>query len=169
MSTRNFALIAGVAYLALGILGLVPAMLAPPPLDAATPSFALLYGYLFGLFPVNVLHTALHIAAGFWGLCAWRQRCSAVAYARALAVVFAALALLGVIPGAGTLFGAMPLHGHDVWLHAVTALAAFHFGWRGQARARDRRHSVNDRRRRDIPVSRERRLGLADRREGFAA
>lgn len=169
MKTGTFALMAGVVYLAIGILGLVPAMLVPPPLDAPALSFALLYGYLFGLFPVNVLHTALHIAAGFWGLCAWRQRCSAAAYARALAVVFAALALLGVIPVANTLFGAMPVHAHDVWLHAITALVAFHFGWRAQARAPERRHGRGERRQRSVPVARERRFGLADRREGFAA
>ena len=169
MKTATFASIAGVVYLAIGLLGLVPAMLVPPPPDAPTTSFALLYGYLFGLFPVNVLHSALHIAVGFWGLCAWRQRCSAVSYARALAVVFAALALLGAVPGANTLFGVMPVHAHDVWLHAITALAAFHFGWRAQAGARERRHRVGDRRQRSIPVARERRFGLADRRESFAA
>ena len=169
MKTATFALIAGVVYLAIGILGLVPATLVPPPLDAPTPSFALLYGYLFGLFPVNVLHSALHTAVGFWGLCAWRQRCSAAAYARALAVVFAALALLGAMPGANTLFGVMPVNGHDVWLHAITALAAFYFGWRAQAGARERRHNAGDRRQRNVPVARERRFGLADRRESFAA
>ena len=86
MKAATFALIAGIVYLAIGILGLVPAMLVPPPIDAPTTSFALLYGYLFGVFPVNVLHSAVHIATGFWGLCAWRRRCSAVAYAREVAM-----------------------------------------------------------------------------------
>ncbi len=169
MKAPTFALIVGVADLAIGILGLVPAMLVPPPVDAPTTSFALLYGYLFGLFPVNVLHSALHVAAGFWGLCAWRQKCSPVAYARVLAVLFAALAVLGAIPGANTLFGAMPIHANDVWLHALTALAAFYFGWRAQAGSPERRHSFGDRRQRNIPVARERRFGLPDRRESFAA
>ena len=168
MKTSNFALIAGVVYLALGVLGLVPASLTPPPLDAPTPSFALLYGYLLGLFPVNVLHSAVHIAVGFWGLCAWRRKCNAVSYARALAVLFAALAALGMLPDAATLFGAMPIYGHDVWLHALTALAAFHFGWRARALRRERRNAAADRRRMSITVARERRFGLADRREGFA-
>jgi len=169
MKTSSFALIAGIAYLALGLLGLVPATLVPPPADAPPTSFALLYGYLLGLWPVNVLHSALHIAIGFWGLCAWRQKCSAVAYARALAVLFAALGLLGALPFANTLFGLMPIHGHDVWLHGASALAAFYFGWRASATARERRRSAADRRQRDLPVARERRFGLSDRREGFAA
>jgi hypothetical protein len=168
VKTSSFALVAGLVYLAIGILGLVPALLLPPPADAPGTSFALLYGYLFGLWPVNVLHSALHIAVGFWGLCAWRQKCSGVAYARALAALFAALALLGLLPGANTLFGAMPIHGHDVWLHGFTALAGLYFGWRSHATARERRRSSPERRRRSIPVARERRFGLADRREGMA-
>lgn len=168
MKTSTFALIAGIAYLVLGLLGLVPAALTPPPAEAPPPSFAVLYGYLLGLWPVNVLHSALHIAIGFWGLCAWTQKCSATAYARAIAVAFAVLAVLGALPGLNTLFGMMPIHGHDVWLHAGTALAAFYFGWRAHATATERRRSGADRRRHAIPVARERRFGLADRREGFA-
>lgn len=167
MKTSTFALVAGAVYLAVGILALVPATLVPPPPDAPATSFAMLYGYLFGLFPVNVLHTALHIAIGFWGLCAWSRKCSAVAFSRALAMIFGVLALLGVLPGASTLFGVMPIHGHDVWLHSATAATAAYFGWRAHAVARERRHSEHERRQRMIPVARERRFGLPDRREAF--
>lgn len=167
MPTPIFALLLGVLYLALGLLGLVPAMLVPPPPDAPATSFAMLYGYLFGLFPVNVLHTALHIAIGFWGLCAWSQKCSAVAFSRAVALLFGALALLGAVPGVDTLFGVMPIHGHDVWLHAATAALAAYYGWRGHAVARERRHRGTERRQLTVPVARERRFGLADRREPF--
>lgn len=167
MKTTTFALLFGIVYLGIGILGLVPAMLDPPPPDAPPTSFAMLYGYLFGLFPVNVLHTALNIAVGFWGLCAWSEKCSAVAFSRALAVLFGALALLGVLPRADTLFGLMPIHAHDVWLHAATAVFGAYFGWRAHAVARERRHATSDRRQRARPVARERRFGLADRREVF--
>ena len=53
-------------------------------------------------------------------------------YARALAVFYGLLAVLGLIPAMNTLFGLVPIHGHDVWLHAGTALVAAYFGWRGQ-------------------------------------
>lgn len=163
----TFALAAGFAYLAIGLLGLVPVMLVPPPADAPPTHFALLYGYLFGLFPVNVMDTALHIGVGFWGLCAWSRRCSAVAYARTLTLLFGALAVLGLLPGAQTLFGAMPIDGHDVWLHAVSALAGYS-AWRATP-ARERRHNAGERRRRAAPVARERRFGLADRRQRTSA
>lgn len=42
---------------------------------------------------------------------------------------YGALAVMGLIPGLDTLFGLVPIFGHDVWLHAVTAAAAVYFGW----------------------------------------
>jgi hypothetical protein len=170
VNARTFSLAVGMIYLGIGLFGLVPVTLVPPPADAPPTFFASLYGYLFGLFPTNVLQTALHMAIGFWGLCAWSQRCSAVAYCRAVAVLFGALALLGIMPGVNTLFGAMPIYGHDVWLHAFTALGAAYFAeWHAPNRVHERRHTGSDRRRQTLPVTRERRLGLADRRESFAA
>ena len=164
MTTSTFALIFGIAYLAGGLLGLVPAALMSPPADAPPTHFTMLYGYLLGLFPVNVLHSAVHVAIGAWGLAAWRGMSEPRVYARSLAILYGALAVMGLMPGMNTLFGALPLHGHDVWLHAGTAAVAAYFGWRAET-PDERRHYVSpDRRARMLPVARERRLGLADRR-----
>lgn len=168
MKSTRFALIAGIAYLLGGLLALVPATLIPPPIDAPATTFAFLYGYFLGLFPVNALHSALHLAVGVAGLAAASREARAVRYARALTVLFGALAVIGLFPSGHTLFGLMPIHGHDVWLHAGTAAAAFYFGWRVRASARERRRATPDRRQRFIPVARERRFGLGDRRESFA-
>ena len=169
MKASSFALIAGIVYLALGILGLVPAALVPPPMDTPPTRFALLYGYLLGLFPVNILQTALNIAVGALGLAAWSGRFSPTLYARALAWFFGVLAVMGMLPMLNTVFGLMPLHAHDIWLHAITALAAAYVGWRESAAMRERRRSVGDRRQRMMPVTQERRFGLADRRERFGS
>ena len=163
MNTRHFALIFGIAYLGAGLLGMIPAALMPPPPDAPPTHFTLLYGYLLGLFPVNVLHSAVHIAIGAWGLTAWRDGAASKVFARSLAILYGALAVMGLIPGMSTLFGMLPMHGNDVWLHAGTAAIAAYFGWRPEARI-DRRHAA-ERRQRMLPVARERRLGLADRRQ----
>lgn len=163
MSTATFALVLGIAYLGAGVLGLIPAALLPPPPDAPPTTVTLLYGYLLGLFPVNVLHSAVHLAIGAWGLAAWRGMANPKVYARALALFYGALALMGLIPGMNTLFGLLPMHGHDVWLHAGTAAVAAYFGWR-QEITMERRQIV-DRRQRMLPVARERRFGLADRRQ----
>jgi hypothetical protein len=164
MSTSTFALIFGIAYLGAGVLGLIPAALQPPPPDAPPTHFTLMYGYLLGLFPVNVLHSAVHLAIGVWGLTAWRSTGSALVFARVLAIFYGALAVMGIIPGMNTLFGALPLHGHDVWLHAGTALVAAYFGWRSEVPAERRMSPAPDRRQHARPVASERRFGLADRR-----
>ena len=163
MKTRTFALIAGIAYLGAGLLGLIPAALRPPPADAPPTSFTLLYGYLLGLFPVNVLHSAVHLAIGFWGIAASRDATGAKVYGRSLAILYGVLAVMGLIPGLNNVFGFIPLHGHDVWLHAGTAAIAAYFGWRTEVDV-ERRHMA-ERRQRMMPVARERRLGLADRRQ----
>jgi len=167
MKTTTFALIIGIAYLAAGVLGLIPAALMPPPADAPPTTFTVLYGYLLGLFPVNVLHTAVHLAIGFWGLMAWKELQDSKVFLRSLAIFYGALAVMGLVPGLNNVFGFIPLHSHDVWLHAGTAALAAYFGWRSEVHMERRQNP--DRRQRMLPVARERRLGLADRRQGAYA
>jgi hypothetical protein len=164
MKTATFALIFGIAYLAAGLLGLVPAALRPPPPDAPPTHFTMLYGYLLGILPVNVLHSAVHLAIGAWGIAAWRGMSEPQVYARSLALFYGALAVMGLIPGMATLFGMLPIHGHDVWLHAGSAAIAAYFGWRSTEPHMERRTRM-ERRQRMLPVAQERRFGLADRRQ----
>ena len=168
MKTSTFAVLAGIAYLAAGILGLVPALLVSPPQDAPPTSFTLLYGYLLGLFPVNLLHSIVHLAIGAWGIAAWRGAANPAIYARGLALFYGLLAVMGLIPLANTLFGWLPIHGHDVWLHGVTAAVAAYFGWRSENLRAERRSPRMDRRHRMQPVMSERRLGMPDRRFAHA-
>lgn len=166
MKASTFALVLGVAYLGAGVLGLVPAALQPPPEGAPPTSFAVLYGYLLGLFPVNLLHTAVHLAIGLWGIAAWSGVLAARTYARSLALLYGALAVMGMVPGLNTVFGLLPLHGHDIWLHAGTAAIAAWFGWRREAVAAERRVDIDDRRQSGTFVATDRRGGLDDRRSG---
>lgn len=129
MSVRTFALIAGIVYLAVGVLGFVPQLLSPPPADAPPLGITAFYGYLLGLFPVNFMHNLVHLAIGAWGIAAYRSVGGARAYAKTLAVIYGILTVMGLIPALNTLFGLAPIHGHDVWLHALTALIAAYFGW----------------------------------------
>ncbi len=170
MRTATFALFIGFAYVSAGILGLVPAALQPLPADAPPVKISLLYGELLGLFPVNVIHSGVHIVIGAAGIAAWRsdhvwrRMATPKIYARALAVGYGVLAILGVAPGLQTLFGLVPLYGNDVWLHAATAAISAYFGWRSEAFV-DRRAGALDRREAVKPVEQERRLGHADRRD----
>jgi len=164
MRTATFALFIGVAYLAAGILGMVPDALQQPAPEVPPTTFAVLYGNLLGLFPVNALHSIVHLAIGVWGVFASRRVLNPKLFARALAIVYGVLALLGLIPGVNTLFGLLPLHGHDVWLHGATALLAGYFGWRTEHEVERRSNTSPDRRERTVPVPHERRFGHGDRR-----
>lgn len=127
MNIRYFALIYGIVFLLVGIAGFIPGLVAPAagPPEHATASF----GHLFGLFPINALHNLVHIAFGIGGIAAYRSFSNARLYARVVAIAYAVLMIFGLIPGLNTLFGLVPLYGHDVWLHAVLAIGAAYFGF----------------------------------------
>ena len=129
MNVRTFALIYGVVFTLVGIAGFIPDLLSPH--DSVEHSLAIERGAgtLFGLFPVNVLHNLVHLAFGVWGLGAYRSASLAVTYARVVAVVYAIFTVMGLIPGLDTTFGLVPLHGNDIWLHAVLAAGAAYFGF----------------------------------------
>lgn len=147
MSAPGFSLVIGLIYIAAGILGLT------------------------GELPATNLLSALYLVVGAWGCGAWAGAMGAVRYARALAVLFAALCVLNFIPALRSLFTLAPLGSADFWLHAGTALFATHFGFRSIARGLrrgERRVHHPDRRSTLQAVARERRRGIADRRFGGA-
>jgi hypothetical protein len=118
----TFARVFGVIFVLVGVLGFVPA--------------AMTDGMLLGLFPVNTVHNVVHILLGLWGLMAGGTAAGAVGYFKGLTVIYGLLAVLGLIPATQDLFGLAPIHGNDVWLHAVLALAAAYFGFGPPAKAR---------------------------------
>src|SRR3954451_18944251 len=122
MNAKTFALVFGIVYLLVGLLGF-------------TASASMADGNLLGLFPVNVMHNIVHIAIGIWGLLSYRSLAASVGYARGLAILYAVLAILGLIPATNRLFGLAPIYGNDVWLHALTALIAAYFGFMAPAPA----------------------------------
>lgn len=128
MKTRAFALILGIVFLAVGILGFVP-RLVTLPVDQPALLVETTHGSLFGLFPVNAAHNLIHLAFGVWGVVVWRDFAASRLFARSVAVIYAVLAVLGLIPVTNTLFGLVPLHGNDIWLHAVLAIASAYFGF----------------------------------------
>lgn len=129
MSVRTFALIYGAVFIVVGIAGFIPGLLGPH--DAVEHPLAVEEGAgdLFGLFPVNMLHNLVHLAFGVWGLAVARNAHAAILYARSVAVIYAVLAIMGLIPGLDTAFGLVPLHGNDIWLHALLAAGAAYFGF----------------------------------------
>lgn len=128
-ATRTFAMVWGAAFLLAGASGFIPGLWHAAPAhypDLAVDSF---YGDALGLFPVNILHNIVHLAFGVWGLVASKSHGAAKAYARIVAVAYALLVVMGLIPGLNTTFGLIPLFGNDVWLHILLAAPAAYFGF----------------------------------------
>jgi Domain of unknown function (DUF4383) len=126
MSTRSFAMIFGIVFLLVGIAGFVPSLVQPAP---GGPMNMAGMGMLFGMFPVNTMHNAVHIVFGLWGLAASRSASGAVMYAKGVAIIYALVAIMGLIPATQTTFGLMPIYDKDVWLHAALALVGAYFGF----------------------------------------
>jgi hypothetical protein len=126
VNTRMFARVFGIIFLVVGIGGFIPGLTQPhdhPNLAVEAAS-----GMELGLFPVNVLHNLVHIAFGIWGLIAARSMSAARGYAQVVAIAYAVLTILGLIPATNTTFGLVPIYGHDIWLHALLAGVAAYFG-----------------------------------------
>lgn len=158
MTAPAFALVFGLLYTGLGAFAMLPSLLIA---KGGVP-------YLFGLLAVSGVLNAVHIGIGLWGLVAWSGAYGAVAYARSVAVIFAILALGGLIAGLAP--NAVPLRGFNVLLHALSALAAAYVGFRSAAllplarKHRNKNRRIGpDRRRAARPVAMERRLA-GDRR-----
>ncbi|NUZ05833.1 DUF4383 domain-containing protein [Piscinibacter koreensis] len=129
MTTQRFALIFGIIFLVVGAAGFIPGMTVEHTHPDVRVTSGL--GLELGLFPVNVLHNIVHLLFGVWGLVAARSATGAVAYAKAVAIIYALLMVMGFIPALNlhTTFGLIPLYGNDIWLHALLAAIAAYFGF----------------------------------------
>jgi hypothetical protein len=127
VTLTSFARIFGIVFLLAGLSGFVPGI--SPAHDHPGLTVNAGSALAMGLFPVNVLHNAVHLIFGIWGFLAARSIGAARLYARAVAVIYGALTVMGLIPLTNTTFGLVPIYGNDVWLHALLALVAAYFGF----------------------------------------
>ncbi|HVX41388.1 MAG TPA: DUF4383 domain-containing protein [Gemmatimonadaceae bacterium] len=110
---KRVAMLFGVVFLVVGALGLFTSG-GMQMGDVNNPA------KLLGLFPVNVLHNAVHILFGVWGIAAARSFGGAATYCKAGGVIYLVLACLGFL--APTTFGFIPIGGNDIWLHCLLGL-----------------------------------------------
>ncbi len=144
MKERNFTLILGIVFVLLGLAGFVPGLVSMPagaapniPLDAPSVTFDEQYGYLFGLFPTNLLHNLVHVAVGLLGIASSTNTSNTRLFNRSYAIVYALMAFMGLFPYGNTMFGLMPIHGYNIWFNAVTAVAAAYYGFVLPTQVRD--------------------------------
>ena len=127
MNTSAMAMVFGVVFLLVGLVGFFP---APPP--ASAPPLAVEHGHgmALGMFPVNTLHNLVHLLFGALGIAAAAGvLMTARAFFQLVAVSYVLLTLMGLFAVTQTTFGLVPIWGNDVWLHALIAMVAGYFGY----------------------------------------
>ena len=123
-NAQRGAMVFGVVFLLVGLAGLLVPNGMGMEADMETT------GRLLGLFPVNLLHNLVHLAFGAWGIAASPSHGGSRTYGQAGAVIY--LLLFGLAFVDPTLFGLVPIGGHDIWLHFVLALGLGYVGFAGE-------------------------------------
>ena len=127
---QYFALISGIIFLVLGVMGLIPGLVHyTEATSSVSNAYGMGYGYILGSIPTNGIHAFIRIVAGLLGIVASVSLDSTRTYSRAIAVFYGLFAVLGLIPFANTLFGTVPIFGSDVLLHGLSAAIAYYFGF----------------------------------------
>ena len=127
MTTSTMSMVFGVVFLLVGIVGFFP---APPPPDAPPLAVEHGHGLALGLFPINTLHNLVHLLFGALGIAAaMGALMTPRGYFQLVAISYALLTVLGLIPLTQTTFGLVPIWGNDIWLHALLAATAAYFGY----------------------------------------
>ena len=129
MKVQTFALIAGLLFVLVGAAAFVPGLVTLHVSVTHHLTIEQNEGDLFDIFAVNVVHNIVHIAFGAWGTLASRNLDAAIVYARSVAFIYAIFVFMGLVPQLSTALGVVPLHGNDIWLHALVAAAAAYFGF----------------------------------------
>ncbi|HEY5340187.1 MAG TPA: DUF4383 domain-containing protein [Candidatus Aquilonibacter sp.] len=129
MNAPVIARVLGLLFVIAGAAGFVPWIAPIAPFTAPVIAITAQYRMLFGIFPVNAAHDALHILFGIWGIAAGAGFGVAVFYCRIVAIVYLILVIFGALPLLNTLLGVAPIYGWDIALHAVIALLAAYGGF----------------------------------------
>lgn len=116
MSLKRIAVIFGVIFVAVGILGWIPAI---------NPG-----GKLLGLFNVNTAHNLVHLATGIIAIVVGvtSDKVSKTFF-QVFGVVYALVAVLGFYVGDQPLLGIVANNAADSVLHVVIAVVALYLGF----------------------------------------
>lgn len=143
MHPKQFSLFAGIFFLIVGLVSLIPDLSSVPVYGLPALQIETSYGAFMGYFMLNIVNKVTLIAFGLGGIWAYSRPATnlpaSINYSRTLAIVMAALAILGAISQTDTLFGYWPLYGNNVAASAVFALLGAYFGWALSSKARPER------------------------------
>ncbi|MEU3855631.1 DUF4383 domain-containing protein [Streptomyces sp. NPDC029554] len=123
---QQAALVVGVVFLLVGVLGFIPGITA----NYDTMEFAAHHSEakLLGIFQVSILHNLVHLAFGVAGLVLARTVAQARLYLLAGGAIYLLLWLYGLIIDHDSAANFVPLNTADNWLHLVLGLGMVALG-----------------------------------------
>jgi Domain of unknown function (DUF4383) len=107
---QTVAMLLGIVFLLVGILGFIPGITTDAPGDFAGDESE---AELFGIFQTSILHNIVYLLYGIAGLALARTWDGARTFLIGGGVIYLALWLLGIIGGADWI----PTNNADHWLH----------------------------------------------------
>lgn len=118
MTLQKILIAFGVIFLAIGVLGFIPAV-APN-------------GMLLGLFHVNLVHNIIHLATGAIALIVAFSKCGCFTprcFFKAFGIVYGLVAILGFWYGNAAIFGIIANNLADAFLHLAIAVISLYLGF----------------------------------------
>jgi hypothetical protein len=129
---QTVAMLTGIVFLLVGILGFIPGITTNAPGDFAGGDSD---AELLGIFQASILHNIVHLLFGLAGLALARTWDGARTFLIGGGVIYLALWILGLIGGANW----VPVNTADNWLHFVLGVgmvgAGFVLSREGAARS----------------------------------
>jgi len=114
---KSAAILFGVVFLLIGILGYVP---------ATTPA----NGMLLRIFHVNTAHNIVHLASGVvFLLCGIAGAGPSQTFFKIFGIIYGLVAVLGFYYGDNALLGIVANNTADTWLHVVLAVVMLFLGF----------------------------------------
>lgn len=130
-ATQNLALLVGVVFLAVGVLGFIPGITS----HYSDLSFA---GHnseakLLGIFQVSILHNIVHLLFGVAGVALARSLSGAKTYLVGGGIVYLALFVYGLVVDQGSSANFVPVNNADNVLHLGLGIGMIALGVIGTA------------------------------------
>ena len=113
LNAKTAAVILGIVFLVVGVLGFFPNPLVSPT----------------GFFVVNTAHNIVHLISGAVLLAGAYSSLGAAMALKIVGVVYAVVALLGFVMGGPMLLGMIAMNHMDHWLHVVLAVVLLGAGF----------------------------------------
>ena len=128
------ALVVGIVFLVVGVLGFVPGVTSD--YDSLGAAGHESHAMLLGIFQVSVLHNIVHLLFGVAGVVLARRPDTARSYLVAGGAVYLVLWVYGLVIGEDSGANFVPVNNADNWLHLVLGVGMVALGLLTTRRAR---------------------------------